>query len=102
MINVSHSPLTRDFTKVEHLTSSSNLKLKVVWNLDFLLQCITNNSFTSSNDAQIAAMALLVADAAIRMTELCRFKQQNITFSDSVLNLETEICKNGKIVQETN
>jgi hypothetical protein len=35
------------------------------------------------------------------MTELCRFKLQDIYSSDSGLNLETEIFKGGRIVQET-
>ncbi|KAA6374758.1 MAG: hypothetical protein EZS28_029716 [Streblomastix strix] len=101
MTNVSHSPLIRDFTKGEHLSSSSNPRLKVVWNLDILLQYITNNSFISSIDVQLVAMALFVAYTATRMTELCRFKLQDITSLDSDLNLETEIFKGGKIVQET-
>ncbi|KAA6397355.1 MAG: hypothetical protein EZS28_007117 [Streblomastix strix] len=101
MTNVSHSPLIRDFTKGEHLTSSSNPRLKVVWNLDILLQYVTSDSFSSSYDVQLVAIALLVAYTATRMTELCRFKLQDITSSDSGLNLETEIFKGGKIVQET-
>ncbi|KAA6397153.1 MAG: hypothetical protein EZS28_007318 [Streblomastix strix] len=46
-------------------------------------------------------MAFLVIYTATRMIVLCRFKLQDITSSDSGLNLETEICKGGNIVQVT-
>ncbi|KAA6372188.1 MAG: hypothetical protein EZS28_032285, partial [Streblomastix strix] len=102
MPNISDSPLIKQFTRCLNLNIDSKARYNVIWDIQKLFDHISNSTFSSPEEIQMKAMALLVSFSAARMTELSRMTMKDLDCSQkNRLIISTIIKKGNKIRNET-
>ncbi|KAA6389611.1 MAG: hypothetical protein EZS28_014863 [Streblomastix strix] len=102
MPNISDSPLIKQFTRCLNLNNDSKARYNVIWNIQKLFDHISNSTFSSPEQIQMKAIALLVSFSAARMTELSRMTMKDLHSSqNNTLIIATIIKKGNKIRNET-
>ncbi|KAA6388342.1 MAG: hypothetical protein EZS28_016128 [Streblomastix strix] len=102
MPNISDSPLIKQFTRCLNLNIDSNARYNVIWDIQKFFDHISSFTFSSPEEIQMKAMALLVSFSAAHMTELSRMTMKDLNSSQkNRLIIATIIKKGNKIRNET-
>ncbi|KAA6361811.1 MAG: hypothetical protein EZS28_042662, partial [Streblomastix strix] len=102
MSNISDSPLIKQFTRCLNLNVDSKARYNIIWDIQKLFDHISNSTFSTPEEIQMKAMALLVSFSAARMTELSRMTMKDLDNSQkNKMIIATTIKKGSKVRNET-